>query len=337
MGKTTKITARKPKAERDSTVTLARKKGYFKTVDSPVGQILHLQRTIGNQAVQRLFKSNVIQAKLKIGKPNDKYEKEADRVVDQVVQLKNSEKTSKTKFKPLTDKAANEEFKKLKAKYRKEGKDEREADFLAMDDMFAERLKVAGGKRLPGTATLGKLGEKTYLSIPTKIIYNDMPLPLGFYNAGIDDKSYNCHSFTFNDAKTSKLTKLKTIAKTIPEGPVKGKKYFDAVDLVRNMIHFEMGPPTLIFPRWVISPAEIKSLLKTYRPRKAIEKLETTKRDIVIYSTNGDFPHSGKVTQVDAKGKPIKIKSKWGHYSLFEHDPETIPAHYGRPSYFRKK
>jgi hypothetical protein len=51
---------------------------------SPVDQILFLQRTIGNQAVQRLFKSSVIQAKLKIGAPNDIYEQEADRVADQV-------------------------------------------------------------------------------------------------------------------------------------------------------------------------------------------------------------------------------------------------------------
>ncbi len=48
---------------------------------------MHLQRTIVNQAVQGLFESGVIQAKLRIGQPNDIYEQEADRVVDQVMRM----------------------------------------------------------------------------------------------------------------------------------------------------------------------------------------------------------------------------------------------------------
>ncbi|MES0489514.1 MAG: DUF4157 domain-containing protein [Leptospirales bacterium] len=47
--------------------------------------IMHLQRTIGNQAVGRLWKSGWLQAKLNIGPANDKYEQEADRIADQVV------------------------------------------------------------------------------------------------------------------------------------------------------------------------------------------------------------------------------------------------------------
>ena len=54
---------------------------------SPVDRILSFQRTIGNQTVQRLFKSGVIQAKLKIGQPNDIYEQEADRVAEQVMRM----------------------------------------------------------------------------------------------------------------------------------------------------------------------------------------------------------------------------------------------------------
>jgi len=44
-------------------------------------------RTIGNQAVQRLIKSGALQAKLKIGQPGDRYEQEADRVAEQVMQM----------------------------------------------------------------------------------------------------------------------------------------------------------------------------------------------------------------------------------------------------------
>ncbi len=54
---------------------------------SPMDQVLFLQRTIGNQAVQRLFKSGALQAKLKIGQPNDIYEQEADRVADMVMRM----------------------------------------------------------------------------------------------------------------------------------------------------------------------------------------------------------------------------------------------------------
>ncbi len=44
--------------------------------------ILFLQRTIGNQAVAKL-----IQAKLKVGQPEDQYEQEADRIADQVMTM----------------------------------------------------------------------------------------------------------------------------------------------------------------------------------------------------------------------------------------------------------
>ena len=72
-----------------------------------------------------------------------------------------------------------------------------------------------------------------------------------------------------------------------------------------------------------------------YKPLKAGEKVGVG--DIVIYSTNGDLPHSGKVTEVDANGKAVKVQGKWGHYSLFEHPPDAVPAHYGKPTFYRKK
>jgi hypothetical protein len=63
--------------------------------DSP-GSLLQLQRTMGNQAVLRLMRSNVeegfdfakignIQPKLKVSQPGDEYEQEADRVAKQVM------------------------------------------------------------------------------------------------------------------------------------------------------------------------------------------------------------------------------------------------------------
>src|SRR5207253_2021013 len=44
-------------------------------------------RAFGNQAVQRLLRSRMIQAKLKVSTPGDKYEQEADRVADAVMRL----------------------------------------------------------------------------------------------------------------------------------------------------------------------------------------------------------------------------------------------------------
>jgi hypothetical protein len=52
---------------------------------NPEERFLILQRSVGNQAVQWLFKSGLLQAELTINKPNDIYEQEADRVADPVM------------------------------------------------------------------------------------------------------------------------------------------------------------------------------------------------------------------------------------------------------------
>jgi len=60
--------------------------------------ILHFQRTIGNQALQRLMHSNIkfdfaklpTQSKLKISQPGDTYEQEADTVAQQVMRISES-------------------------------------------------------------------------------------------------------------------------------------------------------------------------------------------------------------------------------------------------------
>ncbi|MGD8590010.1 MAG: hypothetical protein PVG22_14385 [Chromatiales bacterium] len=51
--------------------------------------VLRFQRKYGNQVVQRLLQSGAIQAKLTIGQPDDKYEQEAERVAEQVMQKTN--------------------------------------------------------------------------------------------------------------------------------------------------------------------------------------------------------------------------------------------------------
>ncbi|WP_298685507.1 hypothetical protein [uncultured Methanomethylovorans sp.] len=65
----------------------------FNNSGSSAEMILRLQRTAGNQAVQRLIRSGVLQAELKIGQPRDK--QEADRVAGQVMRIPESKMQSK--------------------------------------------------------------------------------------------------------------------------------------------------------------------------------------------------------------------------------------------------
>jgi LysM repeat protein len=74
-------------------------------------------RNIGNQSVQRMLESRAIQAKLKIGSPNDKYEQEADEMADRVmkmeggalVQRQPDEEEEELKTKPLLQRQVDEE------------------------------------------------------------------------------------------------------------------------------------------------------------------------------------------------------------------------------------
>jgi hypothetical protein len=63
-----------------------REAGSLSDVPLTPGDMLYLQRTVGNRAVNRL-----IQAKPKIGQPGDEYEQEADRVAAQVPRMPEEE------------------------------------------------------------------------------------------------------------------------------------------------------------------------------------------------------------------------------------------------------
>jgi len=80
------VNSNKPVSIKDNLISHKRKTD-FRSDDSPVNRILYLQRTIGNQAVQRLVKSRALQAKLRIGPPRDAYEQEADQVADAVMRM----------------------------------------------------------------------------------------------------------------------------------------------------------------------------------------------------------------------------------------------------------
>jgi hypothetical protein len=87
MGEKIRVNQRKADGDEKHAPFGTSKSNTTSAYDSPFSEILDLQRTIGNRAVTRLIQSGVLQAKLKIGQPDDMYEKEADRVAEQVVRM----------------------------------------------------------------------------------------------------------------------------------------------------------------------------------------------------------------------------------------------------------
>ena len=79
--------AKTSEAKRQNSASKIRKTESPQVISSPADQFLYLQRTIGNQAVQRLIESEALHAKLRIDQPGDKYEQEADRVADVMMRM----------------------------------------------------------------------------------------------------------------------------------------------------------------------------------------------------------------------------------------------------------
>ena len=71
-------------SERSAVIAQAKKPLASSCACSPFERVLHLQKTAGNQAVQRM-----IQAKLAVNQPSDVYELEADRLADAAVETRN--------------------------------------------------------------------------------------------------------------------------------------------------------------------------------------------------------------------------------------------------------
>ena len=82
-----RLYAKTPVAKRSNSSLRIQRKKSSQPLKSPADRILFLQRTIGNQAVQRLIKSGTLKAKLKISHPGDRYEQEADKVADAVMRM----------------------------------------------------------------------------------------------------------------------------------------------------------------------------------------------------------------------------------------------------------
>jgi hypothetical protein len=90
MSYSVKVSTKTPEPNRDNSSSQANKSNFSPSVNSPIDQILFLQGTVGNKAVEGLLTSGVIQAKLTIGKPGDIFEREADKVAEQVMRMPDS-------------------------------------------------------------------------------------------------------------------------------------------------------------------------------------------------------------------------------------------------------
>lgn len=93
------LTNKKTDKKKGGSAPKAQDTEFVLPTTTSANRILFLQRTIGNKAVQRLFKGvggrrsavgGQIQPKLTIGQPNDIYEQEADRVAEQVMNIPDS-------------------------------------------------------------------------------------------------------------------------------------------------------------------------------------------------------------------------------------------------------
>jgi hypothetical protein len=114
MSEGAKVITKKPEAKSEESAPKAQEAECSQPTNSRYERILFLQKSIGNQAVQRLFKSSLIQSKLQTGKPGDIYEREADRLADRVMRMagpqvqRQAEKEEKEELiQPLSERVAS--------------------------------------------------------------------------------------------------------------------------------------------------------------------------------------------------------------------------------------
>jgi len=190
MSENIKQNTKKTETKRGNFISRKPKKRLSQTKNKnlPVEQVLHLQRTIGNRALNRLIRSGAIQAKLTVGKPDDIYEKEADSVADKVMSMpdkspvqrgskcpecperkeiqskplaeqitplirRQADEEEKAQTKLLIQRQAEEEEKSAQTKLlqRQEGEEEKEAQ-TKLQRQAEEEEKNAQTKAAPGNA-----------------------------------------------------------------------------------------------------------------------------------------------------------------------------------------
>ena len=87
MSENTKVPDQKPAVKSRAVLPQVQKPAASTDANTLADYILSLQQTAGNAVVQKMFKSGTLQAKLRLVHRGDKYEQEADKVAEQIVQM----------------------------------------------------------------------------------------------------------------------------------------------------------------------------------------------------------------------------------------------------------
>ena len=194
-------TAKKPEAKQKCSNS-SKQNVDFNSSGSTADIILQLQRTAGNQAVQKLIKSRALQAKLKIGQPNDIYEQEADRVAEQVMRMPEPEVSNETK---VSNPARNNSIQrkcpgcKKGTKIEKEEEDEKlqKKEASGSTPKVTQELESSisavrgGGKHLPESA-------RTFFEPRFGADFSGVRVHTGSY-AAETAKSINARAFTIGE------------------------------------------------------------------------------------------------------------------------------------------
>jgi hypothetical protein len=105
-----KISAKTPEVNKETKIAPKQNTHFSRSTNSPADHILFLQRTIGNQSIQRLIKSGTIRTKLRTGAPGDILGQEAARVAEHV--RLNRQPLEKEEDVELKRKPANDNYSK---------------------------------------------------------------------------------------------------------------------------------------------------------------------------------------------------------------------------------
>lgn len=110
---------------------------------SPMCPFPTLQQTLGNQALLRAVRSGMLHAKLKISRPNDPFEQEADRVADRIMRMPTPSRivspTSEQEGEPLIQRTTWEPY------------EPEEGLIIEEDQVFTKRSADSGAEPPPAT------------------------------------------------------------------------------------------------------------------------------------------------------------------------------------------
>ena len=147
----------------------------FARSSSAAHPLRELQRSIGNQAVQRLISSPYIQTKLNVSTPGDPSEQEADRVADTVMRMTVPQATQKEATTHIQPKPLASQIRRLVQREPEQPGEEEKEETIATKPIVqrAPSGREKGPLNFPSTAAPGGLG----LSSAPPIVHEALSSP----------------------------------------------------------------------------------------------------------------------------------------------------------------